>query len=55
MNARVRSITGTYNVVRFVDADKVDQIAAILGLSAEETATMKANPVIVVTDGPAKS
>ena len=42
MNAIVKSITGTYNVVKFVDADKIDQIAAILGLNAEQTAAMKA-------------
>ncbi len=54
MNAIVKSITGTYKVESFVDAGKIDQIAAILGLSAEQTAAMKANQVILVSDAPTK-
>ena len=49
MNATVKSVNGTFNVVSFVDQSKVDQLAALLGLTAAQASALKTGDVIVVT------
>lgn len=56
MNAMIRKVSGTYSVVQFVPDDKLDQLAALLGLDAAAKAKLKANgPAIVVLDDGGKS
>jgi hypothetical protein len=56
MNAVIRKVSGTYSVVQFVPDDKLDQLAALLGLDDAAKAKLKANgPTIVVLDDDGKS
>ena len=50
MNASIREVSGTYQVVRFVPADKLEQIADLLGLNDAEKAALKTSGAIVVED-----
>ena len=52
----IRKVSGTYSVVQFVPDDKLDQLAALLGLDASQKAKLKSTgPVIVVLDDDGKS
>jgi hypothetical protein len=56
MNAMIRKVSGTYSVVQFVSDDKLDQLASLLGLDANQKAKLKSTgPVIVVLDDGGKS
>ncbi len=56
MNATIRKVSGTYSVVQFVPDDKLDQLAALLGLDATQKAKLKSNnSVLVVLDDDGKS
>ncbi|MDR3537844.1 MAG: hypothetical protein P4L71_15215 [Acetobacteraceae bacterium] len=49
MNARVKVVSGTFNIVGQVDDDKIDQIAKLLGLSDADKALLKdGNGLLVV-------
>lgn len=54
MNARVKVVSGTFNIVGQVDDDKIDQLAALLGLSDEDKAALKGGNGLVVV-GPVDS
>jgi hypothetical protein len=52
----IRKVSGTYSVVQFVADDKLDQLAALLGLDAAQKAKLSSNgPVMVVLDDDGKS
>ena len=53
MNAMVRKVTGTFNVVSFVQQDKLDQLAKLLELDDKQKAKLKDGNLILVQDGPA--
>ena len=56
MNAMIRKVSGTYSVVQFVPDDKLDQLAALLGLDDTQKAKLKSSgPAIVVLDDGGKS
>jgi hypothetical protein len=56
MNATIRKVSGTYSVVQFVADDKLDQLAALLGLDDTQKAKLKSNSaVMVVLDDGGKS
>jgi hypothetical protein len=56
MNAMIRKVSGTYSVVQFVPDDKLDQLAALLGLDEAGKAKLKSSgPTIVVLDDGGKS
>jgi hypothetical protein len=47
MNAIVKVISGTFSIVAQIDDDKIDQIAAILGLADADKASLKGNGLLV--------
>ena len=56
MNAVVRKVTGTFNVVSFVPDDKLDQLAALLGLNDDQAKQLKQDGnLILVQDSPTPS
>jgi hypothetical protein len=56
MNAMIRKVSGTYSVVQFVPDDKLDQLAALLGLDDTQKSNLKSNgSVMVVLDDGGKS
>jgi hypothetical protein len=55
MNAVIRTVSGTFSVVQFVPEDKLDQLAALLGLNEEQKAKLKASPAMFVLDDGGKS
>lgn len=56
MNATIRKVSGTYSVVQFVPDDKLDQLAALLGLDDTQKSKLKSNgSVMVVLDDGGKS
>jgi hypothetical protein len=52
MNEEVSVVNGKFNVIKFVPDDKLDQIADLLGLSAEKKAALKAGKGILILDNP---
>jgi len=54
MNARVKIISGSFNVVGQVTSDKIDELARLLGFGEEEKATLKQGDGLVVV-GPLPS
>jgi hypothetical protein len=51
MNALIKSITGTFHVVQVVADDKIEQLAGLLNLDADEAAKLKASRSVVVVLG----
>ncbi len=54
MNARVKVVTGTFNILGQVDDDKIDQIARLLGLTEAEKDSLKGGNGLLVV-GPVDS
>jgi hydrogenase maturation factor len=48
MNARVKVVSGSFKVVGQVDSDKIEQIAALLGLTDDDKAALKTGDGLVV-------
>jgi hydrogenase maturation factor len=48
MNARVKVVSGSFKVVSQVDSDKIEQIAALLGLGDDDKAALKTGDGLVV-------
>ncbi len=54
MNARVKVVSGTFNIVGQIDDDKIDQLAKLLGLSDADKAQLKGGSGLLVV-GPLDS
>jgi hypothetical protein len=53
MNAEVRKVPPSFQVVKWgVPADKLDQLAEILGLNADQKAALKRGGDVVVAQDP---
>jgi hypothetical protein len=48
MNAMIRKISGTFDVVNMVPDEKLDELAALLGLDAEATAQLKRQGTVIL-------
>jgi hypothetical protein len=53
VNSTIRTVDGTFSVVQFVAGDKLDQLAALLGLTAAQKAKLTGNGdvILVLNDG----
>jgi hypothetical protein len=53
VNSTIRTVDGTFSVVQFVAGDKLDQLAALLDLTAEQKAKLAGNGdvILVLNDG----
>jgi hypothetical protein len=55
MNQTVQKVPPSFRVIRFgVPADKLDQLATLLGLNAAEKAALKSGGDVVVAQDPQK-
>lgn len=48
MNARVKTISGSFNVVGQITDDKIDALAKLLGLSEEDKKSLKGGDGLIV-------